>query len=758
MKHRVCTICIEVENRVIEMYGHNLIHHDAKAPTCTQKGWEAYDTCSRGDYTTYVEIEATGHTESDWIIDEEVTCTKDGSKHKECTVCHEKLETATIDMLGHDLKHHDAKAPTCIDLGWEEYYTCSRCDYTTYVEIPAKGHTYGDWIIDKEATCTEDGSKHKECTVCHEKLETEEILPLGHSFTNYVSNNDATTTEDGTKTAICDRYGCNEKSTITDKGSMKGHEYSTPVWNWNGYESATASFKCQTCEEEKKHIEDVKATITSEITTPVTCTSDGVRTYIAKVTFGGIDYSDSKDETLTMLGHDYVAKWNWISYESVEVTFTCSHDNTHSGSATITGDGITYEITIPATCESDGVKTYTATANFEGKDYIDQKTETIKATGHGNWNDNVCGNCGYDAGGSKGLNMAWNAESETFSVNGIGNCTANDIEIPATYNGYPVTEIGSSAFKNCGLSSINLSDSLISIGGSAFEGCNQLIDVKIPDNVTSYGNSLFKNCTKLESVIIGKSITVINRETFYQCVALTSITIPEGLTVISDYAFYDCDNLSNVTLPSSLKSIGNYAFSSCGMLKGITIPEGITTVGNQAFSDSALREITLPNSITELGSYVFRACFSLTKANVPSKLDLIPTGLFTYCSKLEQVDISEGIKKISNEAFYGCYSLQSLTVPEGVTEIGVHTFYNCKALKALSLPDSLTKIETEAFVKCKSLESLTLSNITDMGENAFQNCTGLKTLIIKGGIIGSYAFNCCVSLETVTLEEGVISS
>ncbi len=757
MKHRACTICEVVENRVIEMYGHNLIHHDRKAPTCTQIGWEAYDTCSRGDYTTYVEIEALGHTKSDWIIDEEATCTKDGSKHKECTVCHETLEALTIDMLGHSLEHHDAKAPTCIDFGWEAYDTCSRCSYTTYVEIEATGHTMSDWIIDEEATCLEGGSKHKECTVCQETLIIDQINPLGHSFTQYVSNNDATSTEDGTKTAICDRDGCNETDTITDEGSMLGHEYSTPVWNWNGNESATATFTCINCEKDT-HKETLPATITSVDKTPATCTSDGVRTYTSKVTFGGIDYSMDKDETLTMLGHDYVPEWNWISYESVEVTFTCSHDNSHSGSATITGDGISCEITKSVTCTTDGIKTYTATAKFEGKDYTDQKTETINATGHGNWNDNVCGNCGYDAGGSKGLNMVWNAGNETFSVNGIGDCTANDIEIPATYNGYPVTEIGASAFKNyTNLHSIILPDSIISIGTSVFEGCNHLIDVKIPDNVTSYGNSVFKNCTMLESVVIGNGITVINRETFYQCVALTSITIPEGITLISDYAFYNCSVLSDVSLPSSLKSIGTYAFSSCGMLKGITIPEGVETIGTQAFSSSALREIALPNSITELGSYVFRACFSLTKANVPNKLDLIPTGLFTLCSKLEQVDISEGINKISNEAFYGCYSLKSLTVPEGVTEIGVHTFYNCKALKTLSLPDSLTKIAVEAFVKCKSLESLTLSNITDMGENAFQNKYSLVSVTIPDSVtlIGGSAFRSCFKLKSVVIGKSV---
>ena len=83
---------------------HDLVHHDAKAPTCTAAGWAAYDTCAQCDYTTYTEIAA----------------------------------------LGHDLVHHAAQAPTATAAGWQEYDTCTRCDYTTYVEIPAVGAVSGD--------------------------------------------------------------------------------------------------------------------------------------------------------------------------------------------------------------------------------------------------------------------------------------------------------------------------------------------------------------------------------------------------------------------------------------------------------------------------------------------------------------------------------------------------------------------------------------------------------------------------------------
>ena len=93
-------ITVDYISAETEIFAHELIHHDAKAPTCTEIGWDAYDTCSRCDYTTYAELPA----------------------------------------LSHDLIHHDAKAPTCTESGWNAYDTCSRCDYTTYAELPALGH------------------------------------------------------------------------------------------------------------------------------------------------------------------------------------------------------------------------------------------------------------------------------------------------------------------------------------------------------------------------------------------------------------------------------------------------------------------------------------------------------------------------------------------------------------------------------------------------------------------------------------------
>ncbi|MCR4911902.1 MAG: endonuclease [Bacilli bacterium] len=105
------------------------------------------------------------HKPGDLVIENKVdaTCVKDGSYDSVvyCVDCHEQLskEHKTIPALNHDLVHHDGKAPTCTEKGYEPYDTCSRCDYTTYQEIPATGHIHTATKEENrvEADCTNDG-------------------------------------------------------------------------------------------------------------------------------------------------------------------------------------------------------------------------------------------------------------------------------------------------------------------------------------------------------------------------------------------------------------------------------------------------------------------------------------------------------------------------------------------------------------------------------------------------------------------------
>ena len=141
---------------------HDLVHHDAKAPTCTEIGWNEYDACQREGctYTTKVEIPA----------------------------------------LKHKLVHHDAKAPTCTETGWEEYDTCSRCDYTTKVEIPAPGHDYTEKVV--KPTCGKGGYTLHTCKKCHDSYKDHQTKTLLHWYGEWTSNGD------GTHSATCKRKDC----------------------------------------------------------------------------------------------------------------------------------------------------------------------------------------------------------------------------------------------------------------------------------------------------------------------------------------------------------------------------------------------------------------------------------------------------------------------------------------------------------------------------------------------------------------------
>ena len=141
---------------------HDLVHHDAKAPTCTEIGWNEYDACQREGctYTTKVEIPA----------------------------------------LKHKLVHHDAKAPTCTEIGWDEYDTCSRCDYTTKVEIPAPGHDYTEKVV--KPTCGKGGYTLHTCKKCNDSYKDHQTKTLLHWYGEWTSNGD------GTHSATCKRKDC----------------------------------------------------------------------------------------------------------------------------------------------------------------------------------------------------------------------------------------------------------------------------------------------------------------------------------------------------------------------------------------------------------------------------------------------------------------------------------------------------------------------------------------------------------------------
>ena len=180
---------------------HDLVHHDAKAPTCTEIGWEEYDACQREGctYTTKVEIPALKHK----LVHHDAkapTCTETGwEEYDTCSRC-DYTTKVELPALKHKLVHHDAQAPTCTETGWEEYDTCSRCDYTTKVEIPAPGHDYTEKVV--KPTCGKGGYTLHTCKNCNDSYKDHQTKTLLHWYGEWTSNGD------GTHSATCKRKDC----------------------------------------------------------------------------------------------------------------------------------------------------------------------------------------------------------------------------------------------------------------------------------------------------------------------------------------------------------------------------------------------------------------------------------------------------------------------------------------------------------------------------------------------------------------------
>ena len=146
----------------INANAHDLVKRDAKAPTCTEIGWDAYEECSLCDYTTYDEKSALGHNEVE----------------------------------------HEAKAPTCEEIGWDAYVTCSRCDYSTYDEKAATGHKYDSAVTDP--TCEADGYTTYTCSVCKHSYTSDTTDKLGHK------DEDRNNVCDTCKDSLCEEHTSNK--------------------------------------------------------------------------------------------------------------------------------------------------------------------------------------------------------------------------------------------------------------------------------------------------------------------------------------------------------------------------------------------------------------------------------------------------------------------------------------------------------------------------------------------------------------------
>ena len=394
--YKVCSDCgyqtpSTFESGDIDPNNHDLQRHEeVKAPTCTEKGWSAYYTCSRCDYTAYQETDALDHDWNDWTSNGNKThtrtCKRDPShaeteacsgvscgdtgacsvcggayteEHKydesswscddaehwrNCVYCHEKGEIAShsfemheqtaatcvskavyarvcsdcnyqggnfifgnINPDNHNLIPHAGKAATCTEKGWKAYNTCSRCDYSTYEELPALGH---DPIphTGKAATCTEPGwDAYDTCSRCNYSTYVElPIDPDNHDLVHHEAQA-PTCTEIGWDAydtcSRCDYSTYVELAIDPDNHDLVHHEAKAPTCTEIGWEAYDTCKRCNYSTYVKLAIDPDNHDLVHHEAKAPTCTEIGWDAYD---TCKRCDYSTYVELAIDPDNHDLV--------------------------------------------------------------------------------------------------------------------------------------------------------------------------------------------------------------------------------------------------------------------------------------------------------------------------------------------------------------------------------------------------------------------------------------------------------------------
>lgn len=389
------------------------------------------------------------------------------------------------------------------------------------------------------------------------------------------------------------------------------------------------------------------------------------------------------------------------------------------------------------------------------------------------------------------------------------------VEIPST-----VTEIGRYSFYSCyELQNITLPSGLKSINDQAFRGCGSLKGLNLPQGLEKIGASAFQSTftdAGVDTVNIPNTVTSIGGSAFSGA-NIKRITVPASVKTIASGTFQSCKKLTQAVICEGITSIGGSAFSGCGFLTDLTLPENsLSSIGAGAFNNTALQSITIPASVTSIGvnpfvggtfrtinvaegnskfktvnkmlveckdSELYKVisypCNGGEDADVPVQVQIIGDSAFASSgvknvkvsgtvnvieksafsqSELETIDLPGSLQEIRDSAFYMAQKLKAIDVPGRVTKIGQYCFYYCSSLKEVTLGGDLVSMGNSAFAYCTKITGIVLPDkLTSIGNSAFSHCTGLIEMTFPNSItkIGENVLEYCITLKRVSFGEKI---
>ena len=251
--------------------------------------------------------------------------------------------------------------------------------------------------------------------------------------------------------------------------------------------------------------------------------------------------------------------------------------------------------------------------------------------------------------------FTYEIQNEEVVITGLQGAYPEEIVIPSTLGGYPVTSIGDEAFhKRTDLTSVYIPSSVTSIGDYAFADCTGLTSVTISEGVTWIGFYTFSNCSGLESLTIPSSVETVYENAFSGCTSLTSLTIQEGVDEIFADAFEGCSGLTTVSIPESTE-IGSGAFAGCSALIDFVVAEQNPyhcAVDGILYSKDKTVIMAVPGTRTaviildgtrEIGEFAFDSCEKITEVVIPNSVETISIGAFATCSNLTSINIPSSL-------------------------------------------------------------------------------------------------------------------
>ena len=776
----LCICCIAIgltgcsNNGHVHSFDKQVISEEylASSATCTEAATYYYScSCGEKGTETFTSGNALGHSFTNYVSDNNATCTEDGTKTAKCDRdgCNEK---DTVTNTGSKLSHTFDKQVA------NEKYLASA------------------------ATCTEAAKYYYSCS-CGEKG-TETFTSgnaLGHSFTNYVSDNNATCTKDGTKTAVCDRDGCNEKDTVTDVGSAKGHTYSEK-WTYNESEhwhSATCGHNVEKDRAAHTFDESKKCTVCDYITvkpsglelqSSVFNIDKSSKTGYLKVANAVTDYDFSDKFTvangakfdlctdkqcnnkiaskrtdlvagdnvfyiLVTNGNDVASYTLTLRRRPIYTVTFNANGGTAVSSQSIEEDAIipepvttragytfiswSYDFTQPIIEDTIITAAWTANTNtaykveyylenVDNADYSLYETENLQGTTDATATAEIKT---YDH-----FTFYKNNSILSGNVSGDGSLV---LKVYYTRNTYTLSNANTSYGKITNATTKKYGNKIDSVA-TEYPGCEflgwyngeELLSTAkeytfiIVNNVTAK----FKIKDEMSNFNFSSSVDTCNI-TGLKDKTVSEIIIPDYVTSIGDRAFSGCSGLTSVAIPDSVTSIGYSAFEDCSGLTSVTIGNSVTSIGNYAFNGcSGLTSVTIPDSVTSIGKYAFENCSGLTIVTIGNSVTSIGIYAFSYCSGLTSVTIGNSVTSIGDWAFDGCSGLTSVTIPNSVTSIGDWAFRGCSGLTSVTIGNSVTSIGDGAFGGCSKLVEVINKSGLNITKGSFDN-----------GYVGYYALN-----------------